>query len=68
MLESTYSFIREQIANGIPAPFIYLDAVDEDAASFWLKQGFRHFPKINQCTYLRGTDFLQDSSDEAGLS
>lgn len=61
MLNSVYDFIREQIANGIPAPLIYLDAVEEDAASFWIRQGFTNFPNINQCTYLRGTQFLRDS-------
>ena len=51
---------QQENTGGFPAPFIYLDAVDEVAAKFWVKNGFKHFPKINGCTYLRGTKFLQD--------
>jgi GNAT superfamily N-acetyltransferase len=58
MLESLYDFLREQMINGVPAPLIYLDALEEEAAAFWRKQEFQHFPKINQCSYIRGTAFL----------
>ena len=60
MLADILNSFKFQLDNpeGFPAPFIYLDAVDEAAAKFWLKNGFRHFPSINGCTYLRATSFL----------
>lgn len=60
MLADVYKSLKYQYENtgGFPAPFVYLDAVDEAAANFWLKNGFKHFPKINKCTYLKSTSFL----------
>jgi hypothetical protein len=60
MLADILKGFKFQLDNseGFPAPFIYLDAVDEVAAKFWLKNGFRHFPQINKCTYLKSTSFL----------
>jgi ribosomal protein S18 acetylase RimI-like enzyme len=60
MLADIFKSLKYQYENidGFPAPFVYLDAVDEAAAKFWLKNDFKHFPKINKCAYLRATSFL----------
>lgn len=46
LVKDIFQFLLEQAERGIPAPLIYLDTSQQQAASFWRHMGFTLCPEL----------------------
>ena len=48
LVKDIFQFLLEEAERGIPAPLIYLDASQKQAASFWRHMGFTPCPELGR--------------------
>lgn len=46
LVRDIFQFLLNQTDSGIPAPLVYLDASQENAAGFWAHMGFKPCPEL----------------------
>jgi hypothetical protein len=53
----------EQAENGIPAPLVYLDASQEQAASFWRHMGFDPCPEFGENAMVKELNKIAETAE-----
>jgi GNAT superfamily N-acetyltransferase len=63
LVRDIFRFLLEQAENGIPAPLVYLDASQEQAASFWKHMGFNPCPQLGANAMVKELNDIAETAD-----
>jgi GNAT superfamily N-acetyltransferase len=63
LVRDIFRFLLEQAENGIPAPLVYLDASEEEAASFWRHMGFDPCPELGEKSMVKELNKIAETAE-----
>jgi GNAT superfamily N-acetyltransferase len=63
LVRDIFRFLLEQAENGIPAPLVYLDASQEQAASFWRHMGFDPCPELGENAMVKELNKIAETAE-----
>jgi hypothetical protein len=63
LVKDIFQFLLEQAETGIPAPLIYLDASQEQAASFWRHMGFNPCPELGKTAMVKELNDIAETAE-----
>jgi GNAT superfamily N-acetyltransferase len=63
LVKDIFQFLLEEAERGIPAPLIYLDASQEQAASFWHHMGFTPCPELGRNAMVKDLNDIAETAE-----
>ncbi len=63
LVKDIFQFLLEEAERGIPAPLIYLDASQEQAASFWRHMGFTPCPELGRNAMVKELNDIAETAE-----
>ncbi len=67
LVKDIFQFLLEEAERGIPAPLIYLDASQKQAASFWRHMGFTPCPELGRNAMVKELNDIAETAEALDL-